>query len=421
MDHFDYRDGILHAEDISLEDIAIEVGTPCYVYSSATLTRHYQVFSRAFSGMDVLVCYSVKANSNLAVLKTLADLGSGMDVVSGGELRRAQAAGVPGERIVFSGVGKTREEMRLALDAGIYCFNVESEPELEALNEVALSADQIAPVALRINPDVDARTHAKISTGRAEDKFGIPWSRAVDTYAMAAKMPGIRICGIDMHIGSQLTELAPFAEAVSRLGDLVQELRKQGHTISHFDFGGGLGIPYKRGNAPPPHPDEYAEMIKDLASRFECRLVFEPGRMIAGNAGILLARTLYVKQGESKQFAIVDAAMNDLVRPTLYSAHHDILPVREPGNNMQEQAYDIVGPVCETGDYLANDRVLPELASGDLVAVMSAGAYGAVQSGTYNTRPLIAEVLVKGDDFSVIRPRQTYEDLLAMDHLPPWL
>lgn len=421
MDHFDYRDGILHAEDISLEDIAIEVGTPCYVYSSATLTRHYQVFSRAFSGMDVLVCYSVKANSNLAVLKTLADLGSGMDVVSGGELRRAQAAGVPGERIVFSGVGKTREEMRLALDAGIYCFNVESEPELEALNEVALSADQIAPVALRVNPDVDARTHAKISTGRAEDKFGIPWSRAIDTYAMAAKMPGISICGIDMHIGSQLTELAPFAEAVSRLGDLVQELRKQGHTISHFDFGGGLGIPYKRGNAPPPHPDEYAEMIKDLASRFECRLVFEPGRMIAGNAGILLARTLYVKQGESKQFAIVDAAMNDLVRPTLYSAHHDILPVREPGHNMQEQTYDIVGPVCETGDYLANDRVLPELASGDLVAVMSAGAYGAVQSGTYNTRPLIAEVLVKGDDFSVIRPRQTYEDLLAMDHLPPWL
>lgn len=421
MDHFDYRDGVLHAEDVPLEEIAAEVGTPCYVYSSATLTRHYQVFSRAFTGMDYLVCFSVKANSNLAVLKTLADLGSGMDVVSGGELRRALAAGVPGERIVFSGVGKTPEEMRLALEAGIYCFNVESEPELQALNAVALSANQTAPVALRINPDVDARTHAKISTGRAEDKFGIPWARAIDVYALAAELPGIRICGIDMHIGSQLTELAPFAEAVSRLGDLVQELRSRGHVISHFDFGGGLGIPYQRGNAPPPHPDEYADMIKALAARFDCRLVFEPGRMIAGNAGLLLTRTLYIKQGENKHFAIVDAAMNDLLRPTLYGAHHDISPVRQPADDAPEQVYDIVGPICETGDFLANGRSLPVIKPGELLAIMSAGAYGAVQAGTYNTRPLVPEVLVKGDDFAVIRPRQSYEDLLAMDQIPPWL
>lgn len=421
MDHFEYRGGVLHAEDVPLEDIAAEVGTPCYVYSSATLTRHYQVFSRAFAGEDILVCYSVKANSNLAVLKTLADLGSGMDVVSGGELRRARAAGVPGERIVFSGVGKSREEMRLALDENIYCFNVESEPELLALNEVAGSAGVQAPVALRINPDVDARTHAKISTGRAEDKFGIPWSRALEVYAQAASLPGIRVCGIDMHIGSQLTELAPFAEAVSRLGDLVAALRAAGHTISHFDFGGGLGIPYQRGNAPPPHPEEYADMIKALAARFDCRLVFEPGRMIAGNAGLLLAKTIYVKEGEAKKFAIVDAAMNDLVRPTLYNAHHDILPVREPADGEVEHVYDVVGPICETGDFLANGRRLPELKAGDLVAVMSAGAYGAVQSGTYNTRLLVPEVLVKGDDYAVVRPRQSYEELLSKDVMPPWL
>ncbi|PLX35722.1 MAG: diaminopimelate decarboxylase [Hyphomicrobiales bacterium] len=421
MDHFDYRDGVLYAEDVPLTEIAAEVGTPAYVYSSATLTRHYQVFSRAFTGMDILVCYSVKANSNLAVLKTLADLGSGMDVVSSGELRRALAAGVPGERIVFSGVGKTRGEMREALEAGIYCFNVESEPELNALNEVAQAMGRRAPVALRINPDVDARTHAKISTGRAEDKFGIPWARAIEVYGLAAGLPGIEICGIDMHIGSQLTELAPFAEAVSRLGDLVQELRRRGHTIRHFDFGGGLGIPYQRGNAPPPHPTEYAEMIKALAARFDCRMVFEPGRMIAGNAGLLLARTLYVKQGENKRFAIVDAAMNDLVRPTLYSAHHDILPVAEPAAERPQHVYDIVGPICETGDFLANGRKMAELEAGDLIAVMSAGAYGAVQSGTYNTRLLVPEVLVKGDDYAVIRPRQNYEDLLGLDRMPPWL
>ncbi len=421
MDHFDYKGGILHAEDLSIEDIARETGTPFYVYSTATLTRHYQVFSRAFAGLDTLICYSVKANSNIAVLKTLADLGSGMDVVSRGELRRARAAGVPGQKIVFSGVGKTREEMAEALDENIYCFNIESEPELEALSGIAAAKEVKAPVALRINPDVDARTHAKISTGRAEDKFGIPWKRARETYAMAAKLPGIRVTGIDMHIGSQLTELEPFSNAISRLGDLVRELRAAGHRINHFDFGGGLGIPYRRGNAPPPHPDEYAEMVKDMAAEFDCRLVFEPGRMIAGNAGILVAKIIYIKQGENKTFAIVDAAMNDLVRPTLYSAHHDILPVRAAAPDVPERDYDIVGPICESGDFLARSRKLPPLAAGDLIAVMSAGAYGAVLSGTYNTRPLIPETLVNGADYAIIRKRQSYEALLGLDALPPWL
>ncbi len=421
MDHFDYKGGVLHAEELSIEEIARETGTPFYVYSTATLTRHYQVFSRAFAGFDTLVCYSVKANSNIAVLKTLADLGSGMDVVSRGELRRARAAGVPGQKIVFSGVGKTREEMAEALDENIYCFNIESEPELAALSEVASAKGAKAPVALRINPDVDARTHAKISTGRAEDKFGIPWRRARETYAMAAKLPGIRVTGIDMHIGSQLTELEPFSNAISRLGDLVRELRASGHEINHFDFGGGLGIPYRRGNAPPPHPDEYAVMVRKLAAEFDCRLVFEPGRMIAGNAGILVAKIIYIKQGENKTFAIVDAAMNDLVRPTLYSAHHDILPVRAAEPGAPEREYDIVGPICESGDFLAKSRNLPPLAAGDLVAVMSAGAYGAVLSGTYNTRPLIPEILVNGADYAVIRQRQSYEALLGLDALPPWL
>jgi diaminopimelate decarboxylase len=421
MNHFEYKDGVLHAEGLSIEEIAEDVGTPFYVYSTATLTRHFQVFSRAFAGLDTLVCYSIKANSNIAVLKTLADLGSGMDVVSRGELRRARAAGVPGQKIVFSGVGKTRTEMAEALDENIYCFNVESEPELEALSEVAAAKGLEAPVALRINPDVDARTHAKISTGRAEDKFGIPWKRAHDIYARAAALPGIRVTGIDMHIGSQLTELEPFAKAISRLGELVRELRAAGHDINHFDFGGGLGIPYEHANAPPPRPDQYAEMVKDLAAAFNCRLVFEPGRMIAGNAGILVSQILYIKNGEDKIFAIADAAMNDLVRPTLYSAHHDIRPVHEAGANQPEQVYDIVGPICESGDFLAKSRKLPVLEAGDLIAVMSAGAYGAVLSGTYNTRPLIPEILVNDEDYAVIRKRQGYEELLALDTLPPWL
>ncbi len=411
----------MHAEAVSLTDIAAEIGTPFYAYSSATLTRHFQVFSRAFTGFDTLICYSVKANSNIAVLKTLADLGSGMDVVSLGELRRARAAGVPGYKIVFSGVGKTKAEMAAALEENIYCFNVESEPELEALNEVAAARNMTAPVALRINPDVDARTHAKISTGRAEDKFGIPWQYAHKVYALAATLPGIRVTGIDMHIGSQLTELEPFANAITRLGDLVRQLRAEGHEINHFDFGGGLGIPYERGNAPPPHPDEYAQMVRELAAEFDCKLVFEPGRIIAGNAGVLVAEVIYIKQGESKSFAIIDAAMNDLVRPTLYDAHHDILRITKAHEDEAERAYDIVGPICESGDFFARSRNLPPLKSGDLLAVLSAGAYGAVQSGTYNTRPLIPEVLVKDDDFAIIRPRQSYESLLGLDRLPPWL
>ena len=421
MHHFAYKDGVLHAEDVDLRLVAEAVGTPFYCYASATLERHYRVFADAFAGTDALVCYAMKANSNQAVLATLGRLGAGMDIVSGGELRRALAAGVPGERIVFSGVGKTRDEMAAALDAGILCFNLESEPEMEALSEVATAKARIAPVSIRVNPDVDAKTHAKISTGRSENKFGIPISRAREAYATAARLPGLAITGVDMHIGSQITDLAPFADAAELLADLARELMAEGHALRHIDLGGGLGIPYRQGDPPPPDPAAFASVIKAKIGNLGLRPIFEIGRLIAGNAGILVTRILYVKAGEDRTFLIVDAAMNDLIRPTLYDAHHEIWPVLEPNPRMPRIVADIVGPVCESGDYLALGRELPMCKAGDLLAVMTAGAYGAVQAGTYNTRPLVPEVMVRGPDHAVVRPRPSYEELIGADRLPGWL
>ncbi|MEJ8574897.1 diaminopimelate decarboxylase [Microbaculum marinum] len=421
MHHFGYRGGVLHAEDVPVADIARSVGTPFYCYSTATLERHYRVFAEALAGFPSLICYAMKANSNQAVLTTLARLGAGMDVVSEGELRRARAAGVPGDRIVFSGVGKAARELAYGLDEDILCFNVESEPELELLSEIAAARGQTAPVSLRINPDVDPRTHHKIATGKAENKFGIPWARARDVYRRAAELPGLKVTGIDMHIGSQITELEPFDAAFERLGELVGGLRDDGHRIEHIDLGGGLGIPYAGNGAPPPLPADYGRIVHRRVSALGCKVIVEPGRLIAGNAGILVTRVLYVKQGHDKIFLIVDAAMNDLVRPTLYEAHHEIVPVDEPAAGAVRDVVDVVGPVCETGDYLALARSLPRSRSGDLLAIMSAGAYGAVQSTTYNTRPLVPEVMVRDDAFAVVRPRPDYDDLIGLDRLPPWL
>ena len=421
MNHFEYRDGILFAEGVSIIDIAKAVGTPFYCYSTATLERHYSVFSKAFADIDAMVCYAMKANSNQAVLKTLGRLGAGVDVVSGGELRRGLAAGIPASRIMFSGVGKTAAEMDLALEAGIYCFNVESEPELEILNARAVRLGKKAHVSFRINPDVDARTHAKISTGKKENKFGISWERARAVYAHAATLPGIKVTGIDMHIGSQITELQPFEDAFKLLRELVDTLRADGHAIDHVDVGGGLGVPYKEDNNPPPLPDAYANIVKDQLRNLNCKIVTEPGRLIVGNAGILVTEVIYVKDGGSKTFVIVDGAMNDLIRPTLYEAYHEIRPVRISAANAPRIKVDVVGPVCETGDYLALDREMAMPKPGDLIAVGTAGAYGAVQAGTYNSRLLVPEVLVNGDRFHVIRPRTSYEDLIGLDSVPDWL
>ncbi len=421
MNHFAYRDGVLCAEAVPLDTIAAAVGTPFYCYSSATLTRHYQVFAGAFAGMDALVCYAMKANSNQAVIRTLAKLGAGADVVSGGELKRARAAGIPADRIVFSGVGKTEAELSLALDEGILCINVESEPELDLLSAIAVAKGVKAPVSIRVNPDVDAKTHHKIATGKAENKFGIPISHARDVYARAAKLKGIKVAGVDMHIGSQIVDLEPFENAFTLLAEFVQSLRADGHAISHVDLGGGLGIPYTESNEPPPLPDAYAEVVKRTMRNVGCRLIFEPGRLLVGNAGILVTQVLYVKHGEAKNFVIVDAAMNDLIRPTLYDAHHDIKPVAAPAAAAWRIRADVVGPVCESGDYLARDREMAEPKPGDLMAVMTAGAYGAVQAGTYNTRALVPEVLVNGADWAVVRPRVEVEELIALDCLPDWL
>ncbi len=421
MNHFGYIDGVLHAENVPVPEIAKAVGTPFYVYSTATLERHYKVFSGAFADVDAMVCYAMKANSNQAVLRTLAKLGAGIDVVSGGELRRALGAGVPANRIMFSGVGKTVAEMDYALEAGIYCFNIESEPELEVLNLHAVKAGKRAHVSFRINPDVDARTHAKISTGKKENKFGISYERARAVYAHAATLPGIEVTGIDMHIGSQITELQPFEDAFRLLRELVESLRADGHTISHVDIGGGLGIPYREDNNPPPLPDAYAHIVKNELKSLNCKIITEPGRLIVGNAGILVTEVIYVKDGGEKNFVIVDGAMNDLIRPTLYEAYHGIRPVVQPAVDAPRIKADIVGPVCETGDYLALDREMAAPQPGDLIAVSSAGAYGAVQAGTYNSRLLVPEVLVKGDKFHVIRPRGTYEELIALDSVPAWL
>jgi len=421
MDHFLYKNGQLMAEDVAIADIAAAVGTPFYAYSAATLTRHYQLFTEALSPLPHNVCFAIKSLSNLAVLKLLGDLGAGMDVVSGGEYLRAKAAGIPGERIVFSGVGKTRDEMRMALTGGVRQFNVESEPELLALSAVATELGLTAPITLRINPDVDAKTHEKIATGKKENKFGIPISKAREVYAQAARLPGLQVVGIDVHIGSQLTELAPFEAAFSKVAELTEQLRADGHTITRLDLGGGLGIPYTRSNEAPPLPLDYGALIKRTLGHLGCEIEIEPGRLISGNSGVLVSEVIYVKQGEDRTFLIVDAAMNDLVRPSMYGAHHDIVPLIEAEAGAEMQDYDVVGPVCETGDTFAKARALPSLAAGDLLAFRSAGAYGAVMASEYNTRPLVPEVLVQGDHFAVIRARPTFDEILNRDTIPAWL
>ncbi|WP_417807247.1 diaminopimelate decarboxylase [Thioclava sp.] len=421
MDHFLYRDGVLHAEDVPLPEIAASVGTPFYVYSAATLTRHFKLFQEALNWTNHLICFAIKSNSNLAVLKLLGDLGAGMDVVSGGEYCRARAAGVPGNRVVFSGVGKTREEITYVLENGIRQFNVESEPELEAISEIAAQMGVIAPIALRVNPDVDAKTHEKIATGKSENKFGIPIAKARAVYAQAAKLPGIEVVGVDVHIGSQLTDLEPFDAAFAKVRDLTLALREDGHDIRRLDLGGGLGIPYERSNSAPPLPIEYGQVIERALGDLGCEIEIEPGRLIAGNAGLLVSSVIYLKEGEGRDFLILDAAMNDLVRPSMYGAYHDIVPVIEPEPGTQSAPYDIVGPVCETGDTFAKARDMTPLAPGDLVAFRSAGAYGAVMSSEYNSRPLIPEVLVQGGEFALIRARPSFEEMLARDTIPEWL
>ena len=421
MDHFLYKNGALHAEDVPVAEIAAAVGTPFYVYSTATLLRHFKLFDDALEGMDHLVCYAMKAASNQAILKTLGDAGAGMDVVSGGEYMRAKAAGVPGDRIVFSGVGKTADEIRLALTGGIRQFNVESEPEMQVLNAVALELGVVAPITIRVNPDVDAKTHAKIATGKSENKFGIPISRAHEVYAMAGALKGLDVIGIDVHIGSQLTDLAPFEAAYNKVAELTEELRAQGHNIKRLDLGGGLGIPYERSNEAPPLPSDYGALVKRTLGHLGCEIEIEPGRLIAGNAGLMVCEVIYVKEGEDREFLIIDGAMNDLIRPAMYDAHHDIVPVVEPAAGIEMAKYDIVGPVCESGDTFAKHREMAPMKSGDLVAFRSAGAYGAVMASEYNSRPLIPEVLVNGDQFAVIRARPTFDEMINRDTIPEWL
>ncbi|HWD27091.1 MAG TPA: diaminopimelate decarboxylase [Rhizomicrobium sp.] len=420
MNFFAWQGGALHAEDVDLNGLAAEVGTPFYCYSSATLERHYRVFAASFP-KDALVAFSVKALGNLGVLATLAKLGAGADVVSGGELRKALRAGIPANRIVFSGVGKTKAEMTLGLEVGIYQFNVESEPELLALNEVAVALGKRAPITIRVNPDVDAKTHAKITTGTAETKFGIPWAQAVAAYATAAKLPGIAIVGIDVHIGSQIVDLEPFELAFTKIVELAKTLRALGHAIVRLDLGGGLGVPYITNNEPPPDPSAYGALATRVTAGLGCQLILEPGRLIAANAGILVSRVLYVKKGEAKSFAIVDAGMNDLIRPALYDSHHEIVRVNEAAPDAPRGRYDVVGPVCETSDIFAAERELPELKDGDLIAILSAGAYGAVMASSYNARPPAPEVLVRGAEWSVVRPRMDDDALFGSERIPGWL
>ncbi len=421
MDHFLYQDGALHAEDVPVAEIAAAVGTPFYVYSTATLERHFRLFDEALDGMDHLVCFAMKSLSNQAVLKVLAGVGAGMDVVSGGEYMRAKAAGVAGDKIVFSGVGKTADEMRLALEGGIRQFNVESEPEMLVLSRVATELGVEAPITVRVNPDVDAKTHAKIATGKSENKFGIPISRAREVYKMAAELPGLKVIGIDVHIGSQLTELEPFELAYQKVAELTEQLRADGHEIKRLDLGGGLGIPYARSNEAPPLPMDYGALIKRTVGHLGCEIEIEPGRLISGNAGLMVSKVIYVKEGEDRKFLIIDGAMNDLIRPAMYEAHHDIVPVVEPEVGKEPATYDIVGPVCESGDTFAKGRTMAAVGPDDLIAFRSAGAYGAVMSSEYNSRPLIPEVLVHGDQFAVIRARPTFDEMIARDTLPEWL
>lgn len=421
MDHFLYRDGTLHAEDVPLSDIARSVGTPTYVYSAATLLRHYNLFDEALAWGPHLVCYAVKAASNVAILKLLGDAGAGMDVVSEGEYRRARAAGVPGDRIVFSGVGKTEGEMRYVLENGIRQINLESEPEYRLLSKIASEMGVTVPVTVRVNPDVDAKTHEKIATGKSDNKFGIPIARAREVYAEIATLPGLKVIGIDVHIGSQLTDLDPFRAAYRKVADLTEHLRSDGHEISRLDLGGGLGIPYARSNLAPPVPMEYGQVIREEVGHLGCEIEIEPGRLIAGNAGILLTSTIFVKEGEGRDFLILDAAMNDLIRPAMYGAHHDIIPVKEPAPGVDTRPFDIVGPICETGDTFAKGREMPPVGAHDLIAFRSAGAYGAVMASEYNSRPLIPEVLVQGDQYAVIRARPTFEEMISRDTVPQWL
>jgi len=421
MHHFAYRGGVLHAEDVSLAALADEVGTPFYCYATATLERHYRVLQQAFAGLDTLICYAIKANSNQAVIATLGRLGAGMDVVSEGELRRALAAGVPADRIIFAGVGKTRDEMAFALSQDILGFNVESEPELDALSQVAAELGRTARVALRVNPDVDAKTHAKIATGKAENKFGVPYRDAPRLFAKAARLPGLAVTGVHMHIGSQITDLQPFRNAFTLMRELVGALRAAGHAIEHLDMGGGLGVPYHSGNDIPPSPQAYADVVRETVGDLGLRIVLEPGRVIVANAGVLVSRVIYAKRGRDKTFTVVDAAMNDLIRPTLYEAEHEICPVSEAVGRKAPILQDVVGPVCETGDYLALNRKLPPFAAGDLVAFMTAGAYGAAMSSSYNSRLLVPEVIVKGADYAIVRPRPTFDDLIGLDRMPGWL
>lgn len=421
MHHFQYRGGVLHAEDVSLARVADEVGTPFYCYATATIERHYRVLRDAFADLHPLICYAIKANANQAVIKTLARLGAGMDVVSEGELRRARVAGVAADKIIFAGVGKTTAEMAYALREGILGFNVESEPELAALSEVATNLGRTARIAVRVNPDVDARTHAKIATGKAENKFGISLLDAKRVFDQAAALPGLQVWGIHMHIGSQITDLAPFRNAFALLRELVKDLRGAGHDIRHVDLGGGLGVPYQESQPAPPSPADYAAVVRETLGDLGVSIVLEPGRMIIANAGVLVSRVIYAKKTREKTFLIVDAAMNDLIRPTLYEARHEIWPVDEQTGHRAAIAQDVVGPVCETGDYLALNRELPPLGAGELIAVMTAGAYGAAMSSTYNTRLLVPEVLVNQDAYAVIRPRPSYEELIGLDRVPDWL
>ena len=420
MDHFLYRDGVLHAEDVPVSEIAAAVGTPFYVYSTATLERHFKLFDDALEGTEHLVCFAMKSLSNQAVLRVLAGVGAGMDVVSGGEYLRAKAAGVSGDKIVFS-VGKTADEMRLALEGGIRQFNVESEPEMQVLSRVASEMGVEAPITVRVNPDVDAKTHAKIATGKSENKFGIPISRARDVYAMAASLPGLKVIGIDVHIGSQLTDLAPFELAYQKVAELTEQLRADGHEITRLDLGGGLGIPYAHSNEAPPLPSDYGALIKRTVGHLGCEIEIEPGRLISGNAGLMVSKVIYVKEGEDRKFLIIDGAMNDLIRPAMYEAHHDIVPVIEPVVGEEPATYDIVGPICESGDTFAKGRTMAAVGPDDLIAFRSAGAYGAVMASEYNSRPLIPEVLVHGDQFAVIRARPTFDEMIARDTLPEWL
>ena len=421
MDHFSYKDDFLHAEDVSIKEIAKHLGTPFYVYSTATLRRHFDLFESALNGLDHLICYAVKASSNQAILRTLAKFGAGMDVVSGGEYKRARDAGVKGNRIVFSGVGKTISEMKMALSEGVRQFNVESEEELFVLSRLANSMDRLAPITLRVNPDVDAKTHEKIATGKAENKFGIPISRAREVYALAASLPGIKVVGIDLHIGSQLTQLLPFEEAYKKIADLTNILRSDGHEIMRLDLGGGLGIPYGSKDGTPPTPKEYGQMIKRVLGHLNCEIEIEPGRLLVGNAGLLVSEVIYVKKGHDREFLILDAAMNDLLRPALYEAYHDIVPIVKSRLEHKDAVYDIVGPVCETGDTFAKSREMKKCKPGDLLAFRSAGAYGAAMASEYNTRPLVPEVLINNGDYVVIRDRPSLEEIIARDKIPDWL